>query len=201
MTTPQNLRNMMYQMKIQTKVKIKEMTRIFLSKAIPSLTVQRTQILSKNLTLTSKILNNSSKRTKARTLMNRMRRKRSTFRMISKTRMSKRRSKNSPRMRLRTLNKTITKLMPMAKSTYSLTWLNRCSRSSKRKRKRSKSNKTLNLNLSLTKRKTMMFCLLIELMSNSVNKKINRPETKRMVLVVMRIWSLKSIVPLKCKGS
>jgi hypothetical protein len=128
-------------------------------------------------------------------------RKRSTFRMISKTRMSKRRSKNSPRMRLRTLNKTITKLMPMAKSTCSLTWLNICSRSSKRKRKRSKSNRILNLNPSLTKRRTMMFCLLIELMSNSVNKKINRPETKRMVLVVMRIWSLKSIVPLKCKGS
>lgn len=120
--------------------------------------------------------------------------------MISKTTTSRRRSKSSLKTKPRMLNKTITKLTPTAKSTYFSTSLNRCSRSSKRKRRKLRSRRTLSLSPNLIRKKTMMYCLLIERTNNSVKtRRTSKPEMRRMVLAGTRTCNSKLIAPPRNK--
>jgi hypothetical protein len=71
-----NPRTMTCPMKTQIRAKIKGMTRTCLNKVTQKMVV-RTPILSKNLILTNRTLNSSSRRTKAKTLTSRMRKRKS----------------------------------------------------------------------------------------------------------------------------
>ena len=120
--------------------------------------------------------------------------------MISKTTTSRRRSKSSLRTKLRMPNKTITKLTPMAKSTYFSTSLNKCSRNSKRRRRKSRSRRTPSLNPNLIRKRTMMYCLLIERTNSSVKtRRISKPETRKMALGETKTCNSKLIAPPKNK--